>query len=157
MFKIGERIVYPMHGAGKIECIESKTILDETRDYYVLKVPYGTIKLMIPVDKAEEIGVRPVIDSAMVDEVIEILKAPSSAMPANWNKRHRENMEKLKTGDIKQVAEVVRNLTRADEKKHLSTGERKILTNARQILQSEIMLAADMPEDEAENLIDSAL
>lgn len=157
MYDIGEKIVYPMHGAGIIETIESKTILGELRDYYVLKVPYGDIKIMIPVDKSDEIGVRPVSGGKKVDEVMEILKAPSTEMSNNWNRRHRENMEKLKTGDIIEVAEVVRNLIRVDREKHLSTGEKKVLTNAKQILLSELMLAKNMEQEEADNLIGDAV
>ena len=146
-----------MHGAGVIEKIENKTILGEKREYYVLKVPTGDMKVMIPVNQADTIGVRNVIEGDQLDKVVEILHAPSSSMPTNWNRRYRANMDKLKTGDIKEVAEVVRNLQRTDLKKHLSTGEKKLLTNARHILMSEIVLATDMEPDAADKLIDEAV
>jgi len=157
MYNIGEKIVYPMHGAGTIEKIEEKTILGELRKYYVLKLPCGDMKVMIPIDKIEEIGVRQVILPNQVDDVFGILKAPSSKMPGNWNRRYRENMEKLKTGDIGEVAEVVRNLIRVEREKHLSTGEKKLLSNARQILISEIILANNMKPGEVDDLIGDAV
>ncbi|MGI6257078.1 MAG: CarD family transcriptional regulator [Anaerovoracaceae bacterium] len=157
MYNIGDKIVYPMHGAGVIEEIENKEILGEMREYYVLKVPCGDMKIMIPVDKSDEIGVRNVISQGQMDDVVEILQGPSTEMSDNWNRRHRENMEKLKTGEVTEVAEVVRNLLRLEEEKHLSTGEKKMLTNARQILQSELILAGDMDQAEAEKLIIDAV
>jgi CarD family transcriptional regulator len=153
MYNIGDKIVYPMHGAGVIEEIENKEILGEMREYYVLKVPCGDMKIMIPVDRSDEIGVRNVISQGQMEDVLEILQGPSSEMSDNWNRRHRENMEKLKTGEVTEVAEVVRNLLRLEVEKHLSTGEKKMLTNARQILQSELILAGDMDQAEAEKLI----
>lgn len=125
MYNIGDKIVYPMHGAGVIEEIENKEILGEMREYYVLKVPCGDMKIMIPVDRSDEIGVRNVISQGQMEDVLEILQGPSSEMSDNWNRRHRENMEKLKTGEVTEVAEVVRNLLRLEVEKHLSTGEKK--------------------------------
>ena len=157
MYKIGDKIVYPMHGAGIIEKIEDKTILGENRKYYILKIPFGDMKIMIPVDKSDEIGVRDVISSDEVKKVLNVLGAPSTVMSSNWNRRYRENMEKLKTGSVKEVAEVVRNLLRTEREKHLSTGEKKMLTNACQILKSEIILATDLEPSEADKLICSAV
>lgn len=157
MYNIGEKIVYPMHGAGEISGIEEREILGEMRQYYVLKIPHGDMKIMIPVDKCEEIGVRDVISKEQVDEVLEVLAAPSTPMPSNWNHRNRENMEKLKTGKIREVAEVVRNLTRVEFTKHLSTGEKKMLTNAKQILSSEFMLSLGIDEEKAEEMITQAI
>ena len=157
MYNIGDRIVYPMHGAGVIKEIEEREILGEMRQYYVLKLPHGDMKIMIPVDKCDEIGVRDVIDEKDVDNVLDVLGAPSTPMPSNWNHRNRENMEKLKTGDIKEVAEVVRNLTRVESTKHLSTGEKKMLTNAKQILSSEFIMALDIDHDKAEEMIIAAI
>ena len=153
MYSIGDKIVYPMHGAGIIEQIEEKVILGEKRKYYVLNVPCGDMKIMIPVEKSKDIGVRDVISSKDVDTVLEVLNAPSTEMSDNWNRRYRENMEKLKTGDICEVAEVVRNLLRIEREKNLSAGEKKILANARQILVSEIILARDMETAKAEELV----
>ena len=157
MYQIGDRIVYPMHGAGIIEQIEAKVILGEKRDYYVLRVPCGDMKIMIPVDKSDDIGVRSVIGSEDLSEIYATLSSGSSEMSSNWNRRYRENMEKLKTGDIREVAEVVRNLLRIDRERTLSTGEKKMLSNARQILASEIVLASGMAPEEADKLIDASV
>jgi CarD family transcriptional regulator len=157
MFIIGDKIVYPMHGAGVIEEIEEKQILGQIRKYYILKVPCGDMKIMIPIDCSDDIGVRAVISMAEVSEVIEVLSADSSEMSNNWNRRYRENMEKLKTGDIYNVAEVVRNLMRTDKEKKLSTGEKKMLSNAKQILISEIILVKDIDQQDAERIINSAV
>ena len=138
MYDIGDKVVYPMHGAGIIEEIEDKMILGEIRKYYILNVPCGDMKIMIPVDTSDQIGVREVIDERQIKIVIEVLSGKSTKMESNWNRRYRENMEKLKTGNILEVAEVVRNLMRSDRKKKLSTGEKKMLNNARQILINEI-------------------
>jgi CarD family transcriptional regulator len=153
MYKIGDKIVYPMHGAGIIEQIEEKVILSENREYYVLRVPCGDMKIMIPVGKSDEIGVRPVISAEEMEEVLTILRGESTEMSSNWNRRYRENTDKLKTGDARQVAEVVRNLLRTDREKTLSTGEKKMLSSARQILVSEMILASDMDPAEADKLI----
>ena len=157
MYKIGDKIVYPMHGAGIIEQIEQKVILGERREYYVLRVPCGDMKIMIPVDKSDDIGVRSVISAQEMDEVLAILRDESTEMSANWNRRYRENTDKLKTGDAKEVAEVLRNLLRTDREKTLSTGEKKMLSSARQILVSEMILASDLDPAEADKLIGSTV
>jgi CarD family transcriptional regulator len=157
MYKIGDKIVYPMHGAGIIEQIEQKVILGERREYYVLRVPCGDMKIMIPVDKSDEIGVRSVISAEEMNEVLAILRGESTEMSANWNRRYRENTDKLKTGDAKEVAEVLRNLLRTDREKTLSTGEKKMLSSARQILVSEMILASDLDPAEADKLIGSTV
>lgn len=157
MYAIGDKIAYPMHGAGIIERIEENEILGEMRQYYVLKVSGEDMKVMIPVDTSEDIGVRNIIDASEIQTILEVLHAESSNMPGNWNRRYRENMEKLKTGDLLLVAEVVRNLTRSERKKKLSSGEKKMLINANRILQSEIILAGDMDEASVQHLIDEAV
>jgi len=157
MFVIGDKIVYPMHGAGIIEQIEEKQILGESRKYYILKVPCGDMKIMIPIESSEDIGVRAIISIDEIQEVIQVLSAESSEMSNNWNRRYRENMDKLKTGDIYNVAEVVRNLMRTDKEKKLSTGEKKMLTNAKQILVSEIILVKDIDPDTAEEIINASV
>ncbi|KJR96474.1 MAG: CarD family transcriptional regulator [Peptococcaceae bacterium BRH_c4a] len=156
MYKIGDRVVYPMHGAGVIESIEEKEILGEKRQYYILKLPVGDMKVMIPITNCREVGLREVIDSDGVQKVIGILSDQSTNMSANWNRRYRANLEKIKSGNIYEVAEVVRNLINRDKEKGLSSGERKMLENARQILLSELVLATEMEEDGAQSLIDSA-
>lgn len=157
MFVIGDKIVYPMHGAGIIEQIEEKKILGEVRKYYILKVPCGDMKIMIPIESSQEIGVRSIISVDEINKVIQVLSAESTEMSNNWNRRYRENMEKLKTGDIYNVAEVVRNLMRTDKEKKLSTGEKKMLSNAKQILISEMILVKDIDHDTAEKIINSAV
>jgi CarD family transcriptional regulator len=147
MYKIGNKVVYPNHGAGTIVGIETKTILDEKKEYYIMKLPIGEMKVMIPVDKIDKIGIRDVISEKKADEVFELLNGEKSKMSQNWNRRFRANQEKLKTGDIFEVAEVVRNLSIRDREKGLSTGEKKMLSNARQILISELVLAKDMDQE----------
>lgn len=157
MFAVGDKIVYPMHGAGVIEGIEEKKILGETRSYYILKVPCGDMKVMIPVESTEEVGVRNIMSESELCVVIECLMDESTEMPDNWNKRYRENMEKLKTGSAMEVAEVVRNLGRMEREKKLSTGEKKMLSNAKQILVSEIILIRDIEARQAIQLIEDAM
>lgn len=157
MYGIGEKIVYPMHGAGVIVEIEEKEILGETRAYYFLEIPYDKMKIMLPVDTCDEIGVRPVISDGEIPAVIEVLKGADTEMDSNWNRRYRDNLEKMKTGDLANVAEIVRNLMRIDRFKKLSTGEKKMLTNAKRIIASEFMLSKDIDIDEAEKIIDDAV
>ena len=157
MYQIGDKIVYPMHGAGIIDCIEEKKILGTTHRYYVLRVSGGDMKVMIPVDKCDEIGIRPIIATSQVEAVVEVLQAPSTEMSDNWNRRNRENMELLKTGDIKVVAGVVRNLMRVEKIKPLSTGEKKMLTNAKKILESELILVLGQEESAVEKMIEAAV
>ena len=157
MFTIGDKIVYPMHGAGVIEEIEKKKILGETKEYYILKVPCGDMKIMIPVGSCEDIGIRSTIPGEDLSAVYRLLSEDSTEMSGNWNRRYRENMEKLKTGDIYEVTEVVRNLTRIDRTKKLSTGEKKMLSNAKQILFSELILVSGMSKEEVEAKIETIL
>lgn len=157
MYNIGDKISYPVHGAGIIEAIEEKEILGEFRKYYIMRIPLNNMKVMIPLDNVESIGVRPVISLQEVEQIIAVLESDVTKMPQNWNRRYRVNMDRIKSGDIYEVAAVVRNLTLRDREKALSTGERKILNNARQILLSEIILAADILEEEATELIEKAV
>jgi CarD family transcriptional regulator len=154
LFKIGDKIVYPMHGAGVIESIEEKEILGEKRRYYVMRMPIGEMRVMIPTSNVSEIGLRKVIDEDGVERVLTILKEKNSAMSANWNRRYRSNMEKIKSGNIFELAEVVRNLSARDKEKGLSTGEKKMLDNARQILISELVLARNSKEESIRNLLE---
>lgn len=157
MFQIGDKVVYPMHGAGIIEGVEEKEILGETRKYYVLRLPLKNMKVLLPVDNIDQLGLRTIISSDQVKGVFGVLEEDISAMPQNWNRRYRSNMEKVKSGDIYEVADVVRNLMLMDREKGLSTGERKMLTNSKQILVSELCLAKDSTEKEILKLIDDAL
>lgn len=157
MFDIGDRVVYPMHGAGVIEAIEEKEVLGERQKYYVMKLPIGDMRVMIPMRSVGDIGLRRVIDREDVNKVMEILQGETTSMSTNWNSRYRANMEKIKSGDIYEVAEVVRNLSLRDQEKGLSTGERKMLENARQILISEIVLAINAEEDEVQSMVNKVL
>jgi CarD family transcriptional regulator len=157
MFVIGDRIVYPMHGAGVIEAVEERRILGTTRQYYILNIAFGDMKIMIPCDSSEVIGVREVITADEIMDVMEVLANDSTEMSDNWNRRYRENMAKLKTGNTRHVAEVVRNLMRIDRVKKLSTGEKKMLANAKQILISELILAVNLGAAELESRIDKAV
>jgi len=157
MFNVGDKIVYPMHGAGIIESIEEKEILGEKHSYYVMKMPVGDMKVMIPTDNVESIGIREVIESSDVDKVYEILQDQNINVISNWNKRYRENMLKIKSGSIFEVADVVRTLMIRDREKGLSTGERKMLNNAKQILISELVLAEDCDHSKIEASIDAFL
>lgn len=157
MFKIGDKVVYPMHGAGVIEAIEEKEILGERQQYYVLRLPIGNMKVMVPTSSGEGIGLRQVIGMEEVQEVFGILKSNSTQMPGNWNRRYRANLEKIKSGNIYEVAEVVRNLARREREKGLSSGEKRMLDSARQILISELVLATELEEDKARTILDQML
>lgn len=157
MFNVGDNIVYPMHGAGTIDAIEEKEILGEKHQYYVIKMP-GEVKIMVPTAKAESMGVRSVIDGQSANKVLQLLEQDETEMSDNWNKRYRENLDKMKTGDIYQVADVVRNLSfKQKEKGSLSTGEKKMLNNAKLILVSELVLAEHASKDEIEKLVDNKI
>lgn len=157
MFKVGDKIVYPMHGAGTIESIEEKEILGEKQKYYVMKMPVGDIKVMVPTKNAELIGVRDVVGNETAKSVLEVLNSHPTDMSTNWNKRYRDNQEKMKSGDICEVADVVRNLTFRQKSKGLATGEKKMLSNAKQILVSELVLAEAMTKEQVEVLIDDKI
>ena len=156
MFNIGDKIVYPMHGAGTIAAIEEKDILGVKQSYYILQMP-GEVKVMIPTAKAEEVGVRNIIDKQSAEKVIGILEQDETAMDKNWNKRYRDNMEKMKSGDIYEVADVVRNLSFKQKEKGLSTGEKKMLNNAKQILVSELVLAEHATQEEVEEMVENKI
>ena len=156
MFNVGDKIVYPMHGAGVIDAIEEKDILGEKQAYYILKMP-GEVKVMVPTAKAEEIGVRSIIDKSSAEKVFRVLESDETEMSMNWNKRYRDNMDKMKSGDIYKVADVVRNLSFKQKEKGLSTGEKKMLNNAKQILVSELVLAEHASQEEVEKLVENKI
>ena len=156
MFNIGDKIVYPMHGAGTIDAIEEKNILGEKQNYYIIKMP-GEVKVMVPTDKAEEVGVRSVIGKEEAAKVMSVLGQNETEMSQNWNKRYRDNMDKMKSGDIYEVADVVRNLSFKQKEKGLSTGEKKMLNNAKQILVSELVLAEHASQEEVEQLVENKI
>lgn len=156
MFNVGDKVVYPMHGAGTIEGIEEKDILGEKQAYYIIKMP-GEVKVMVPTAKAEGIGVRDVIDKETAGKVFKVLETDSTQMDMNWNKRYRDNMEKMKSGDAYEIADVVRNLSFKQKEKGLSTGEKKMLLNAKQILVSELTLAENSKKEEIEEMVNSKI
>ena len=152
MYDIGDKIVYPMHGAGVIESIEEKEILGEKKSYYIMKMPVGEMKVMIPVSCAGNVGIRDVIDKSIADRVFRSLEGSVIEQSANWNKRYRENMIKIKSGNVFDVAEVVKHLIIRERQRGLSTGERKMLNSAKQILISELVLAENMKPGEVEEM-----
>lgn len=154
MFDIGDKVVYPMHGAGVIESIEEKEILGERQKYYVMRLPVGDMKVMVPMKNVKSIGLRGVVDENTVTEVLDRMRSQKESDSTNWNRRYRANLDKMRSGDIYEVADVVRSLMLRDEEKGLSTGERKMLDNAKQILISELVLVKNMKEEQAFELID---
>lgn len=155
MFNIGDKVVYPMHGAGVIEAIEEQEVLGEIRKYYIMRMPIGDMKVMIPINNSKGAGLRQVIDEEGVKKVLSILNDRSTSVSQNWNQRYRNNLEKIKSGNIYEVAEVVKNLMLRENEKGLSTGERKMLENARQILISELVLARGMEEKKIESMLEA--
>ena len=157
MFAVGDKVVYPMHGAGLVEKIEDRQILGETRAYYIIRIKSGNMQVMVPVKGAEDIGLRYVVDAGEFDEIYKVLGSESTPMDENWNRRNRDNMEKLKTGNPEQVAEVIRNLVRVDRVKKLSTGEKKLLNTAKQILCSEMTMVLNVNDSAALAIIDGSI
>ncbi|MBR4874360.1 MAG: CarD family transcriptional regulator [Clostridia bacterium] len=152
-YNIGDKIVYPMHGAGIIEAIEDREIMGEMHRYYIMRMPIGDMKVMIPVDNAKEIGIRDVIDKEEADKVIESFKSCSTESDSNWNRRYRENIERIKSGNIYEVVRVVKNLMFREKSRGLSTGDRKMLNGAKQILVSELVIAKSVKQSEVENIM----
>ncbi len=157
MFKIGDYIAHPMHGAGVIESIVTKKINGAERDYYVLKLPVGDMVVMVPVLGCEDIGVRAIISRSEAEKVFEAFRELEVSMTQNWNKRYRENMDKIKSGNLLDVAAVVKGLMRRDGQRGLSTGERKMLHSAKQILISELVVATDTDYNKVEKRLYAAL
>ncbi len=156
-FQVGETVVYPHHGAALIEAIETRTVKGEDRLYLVLKVAQGDLTVKVPADNVEMVGVRDVVGQDGLDRVFEILRAPHTEEPTNWSRRYKANLEKLASGDVNKVTEVVRDLWRRDKERGLSAGEKRMLAKAKQILLSEVALAEGTNEDKAEALIDEVL
>ncbi len=157
MFQPGDKIVHPMHGAGVVDSIVSKKVNGVTRDYYILKLPVGGMVVMIPTATSQAIGVRAVVDAKEADKVIAAIPGMEVDMTPGWNQRYRENMVRLKSGDLMEVAAVVKGLSRRDEARGLSTGERKMLHTARQILLSELVMAQSASYEEMEKRVNNAL
>jgi CarD family transcriptional regulator len=156
-FAVGDKVVYPHHGAAIIEGKEKRPFDGKKTDYFVLRITYGDLKVSIPVDKADEIGLREVINDEEVEEVFTVLRKKEARMPTNWSRRFKNHVEKLKSGDIYQVAEVVRNLSLREADKGLSAGEKRMLARARQILVSELVFALNVDEETADSRLDDVL
>lgn len=153
MYHIGDKIVYPMHGAGIIESIEEKEVLGKKQGYYIMRISSGDMTVMIPMAKCDEIGVRNIIDKAEGLKVLEAFRTSPIPDDTNWNKRHRDNMEKIKSGDIYQVLSVVKDLMYREKIKGLSTSERKMLNNAKQIVVSELVLSNVAEREDIESIM----
>lgn len=157
MYKVGQSVVYPMHGVGKIDAIQKKKVLGKTAKYYVIKIMQGNIKIMVPVDKAEEIGVRAVINKREVSKVLNILKNKGGKLESDWKTRYQSNTDKIKTGSIYEIAEVVRDLYRRNKEKELSLMERKMYENALHQIITEISIAKNIKYEEAEKIVNKVL
>ncbi|MDC4232374.1 CarD family transcriptional regulator [Actinomyces sp. B33] len=156
-FEIGQTVVYPHHGAATIEEISTRTIRGEEKTYLTLRVNQGDLTIQVPADNVDLVGVRDVVDEDGLEEVLSVLRAPYIEEPTNWSRRYKANQEKIATGDIVKVSEVVRDLTRRDDQKKLSTGEKRMLTKARQILTSELALARGIDKAAAAARLDAVL
>ena len=156
-FTVGETVVYPHHGAALIEAIEQRTIKGVERAYLVLKVAQGDLTNEVPAENCDLVGDRDVVGQDGLDRVFEVLRTPHTEEPTNWSRRYKANLEKLASGDVNKVAEVVRDLWRRDKDRGLSAGEKRMLSKARQILVSELALAEGTNEDKAEVLLDEVL
>jgi CarD family transcriptional regulator len=156
-FDVGDKVVYPHHGAAVIEKREQLTVNGETREYLTLRVSYGDLTVKIPTDSTDLVGLREIINDEEVEEVFAVLRKKEARMPTNWSRRFKNHVEKLKSGDIYQVAEVVRNLSLREKEKGLSAGEKRMLAKARQILVSELTFAINVDVAEAEKKLDEAL
>jgi len=146
-----------MYGGGVVESIVQKTVDSVVRDYYILQLPNRSMVVMVPTENCEEIGVRPVVDKEQADRVLAAIPDIQVEMTANWNHRYRENMERMKSGDLFEVARVIKGLTLRDQSRGLSTGERKMLHSAKQILISEIVLSKSVSYESVEEELNTAL
>lgn len=157
-FSVGDKVVYPHHGAAVIEKMEERELFGEKRNYFILKLAYGELTLMVPIDSTEDVGLREVTPAKDMPKVFKVLKkVEPMTNTTNWSRRFKANVEKLKSGDIYQVADVVRSLHQRDKEKGLSAGEKRMLTKARQILVSELTFSKDCDEEAAEKLLDEVL
>jgi CarD family transcriptional regulator len=156
-FDVGDKVVYPHHGAAVIEKRETIVAFGEEKEYLILRLAYGDLTLKVPADNTDSVGLREVINDEEVEEVFAVLRKKEARMPTNWSRRFKNHVEKLKSGDIYQVAEVVRNLSLREKDKGLSAGEKRMLAKARQILTSELTFALGVSELEAEGKLNEAL
>src|SRR3990172_9233292 len=157
LFDIGDNVVYPHHGAGTVVSKETRIVLGSEREYLTIRILHNEMTVNVPSENAEKVGLRWVIDNEMVDVVVKVLSGGSTEMPKNWNRRFKHNRDKMKTGDILELAEDVRNFSLRDHEKGLSTGEKQMFVKAKKILASELMYAKDMNEEEAAAWLDEVL
>jgi len=157
LYKVGDKVVYPHHGAGTVVKKEKRTVLGEEREYLQIQILHNDMTVQVPTENADRVGLRKVIDETTVEQVLKALRGSGTTMPKNWNRRFKHNRDKMKTGDIFELAEVVRNLAQRDQEKGLSTGEKQMFSNAKRILASELMFAKGMEEDEAREYLEEVL
>ena len=157
MYAVGDKVVYPHHGAGTVVRKDVREILGEKRQYLTIRILHNDMTVNVPCDNCERVGLRKVIDEAMVEKVVKALTGNGTVMPKNWNRRFKHNRDKMKTGDIFELAEVVRNLSLRDHEKGLSTGEKQMFVKAKKILSSELMYAKEMDEEEAAEWLEEVL
>ena len=157
MYDIGDKVVYPHHGAGTIVRKEVRTVLGQEREYLTIQILHNDMTVNVPTENAERVGLRKVIDEEMVERVLAVLHGSGTKMPKNWNRRFKYNRDKMKTGDIFELAEVVRNLSLREQEKGLSTGEKQMYVKAKKILASELMYAKGLDEDGAAAWLDDVL
>lgn len=157
-FRVGDKVVYPHHGAAIIEDVLEREMEGESKKYWVLRLSYGDLTLMVPTDGADQVGLRGVVPKDEIEQVFQVLRSKKQGpTPTNWSRRFKNHVEKLRSGDIYEVAEVVRNLSLRDKQKGLSAGEKRMLAKARQILVSELTFAAGVKEERAEEMLDEVL
>ena len=157
MYKVGDKVVYPHHGAGTVVKKEQREVLGQKREYLTIKILHNDMTVNVPSENAEKVGLRKVIDEDMVAVVLKALTGGGTQMPKNWNRRFKHNRDKMKTGDILELAEVVRNLSLRDHEKGLSTGEKQMFVKAKKILASELMYAKDMDEETCAEWLEEVL
>jgi CarD family transcriptional regulator, regulator of rRNA transcription len=157
LYKVGDKVVYPHHGAGTVVKKEIREVLGEKREYMTIQIQHNDMVVNVPTENAERVGLRRVISEEMVNKVVKALSGSGTQMPKNWNRRFKHNRDKMKTGDIFELAEVVRNLSLRDHEKGLSTGEKQMFVKAKKILASELMYAKQMDEDQAAVWLDEIL
>ena len=157
MYSVGDKVLYPTHGAGVIDSIEEKTLLGEKKSYYTMRMPVGDMKVMVPLESADAAGLRRVVSKSEAENVIKKLATDEPCENSSWNRRFRENSEKIRSGNIYLVASVVRSLTIRERERGLSTGEKKMLSDSRQILISELVLSLDKTKEEVSEMIEKSI
>ncbi len=153
MFKVGQKIVYPMHGAGEILNIEKQEVMGKEKEYYVIGLDINDMQVMVPVDNAKQLGLRKVNTELQMKKAFDVLEEKSRDLSDNWNHRYRANMEKLKTGEIEDISEVIKDLYIRDQERGLSAGEKKMLENSVGLLISEVAISSDIEQNEAKEII----